>query len=133
MRAEGLSTTTPSAPSTISMSPSRTSSRTLPSATTAGTPMLRATIAVCEVRTAQVGHEGGEAPAAQPSMSAGEISCATTTSGSSPSSLGAIGQHGRGAGQHVQRPFDDLAHVAAALLAQVFVFHGFELLAQDLP
>ncbi|CFP60557.1 Uncharacterised protein [Bordetella pertussis] len=86
MRAEGLSTTTPSAPSTISMSPSRTSSRTLPSATTAGTPMLRATIAVCEVGPPRSVTKAAKRPPRSRSMSAGEISCATTTSGSLPSS-----------------------------------------------
>ena len=45
----GIHTTAPEAPSMISVSPSRTSSRTLPRATTAGTPMLRATMAVWDV------------------------------------------------------------------------------------
>ncbi|MNI60242.1 hypothetical protein D3C73_1154380 [compost metagenome] len=42
-----------------------------------------------------------------------------------------IGQDGRRAGQHMQHPFNYLADVGPAL-AQVFVFHGIELLAQHL-
>ncbi|MNT32297.1 hypothetical protein D3C72_1681700 [compost metagenome] len=68
----------------MSMSPSRTSSRTFPIATTAGTPMLRATIAVWEVGPPRSVTKAAKRPPRRRSMSAGEISWATTTRASSP-------------------------------------------------
>ena len=80
---------------------------------------------------AQVGDEGGEAAAAQAQHVGGRNIVRHDDQGFVAVHMTHVRQHGGCAGQHVQHAFNDLAHVGAAL-AQVLVFHGVELLAQDL-
>jgi hypothetical protein len=82
--------------------------------------------------TAQVRHEGGKAAAPQAQHVGGRNIVGHDHQRVVAAHVGHVGQDGRGASQHMQYPFDDLAHVGPAL-AQVLVFHGVELLAQDLP
>ena len=99
-------------------------------ATTAGTPMLRATMAVWDGAAPEVGDEGGEAAAAQAQHVGGRNIVRHDDQGFVAVHMTHVRQHGGCAGQHAAR-VHDLAHVGAAL-AQVLVFHGVELLAQDL-
>ncbi|CUJ72538.1 Uncharacterised protein [Achromobacter xylosoxidans] len=82
-------------------------------------------------RPAQVGDKGGEASATQAQHVGRRDVVRHHHQRLVAAHVRHVRQDGRGAGQHVQHPLDHLAHVRAAF-AQVFVFHGVELLAQDL-
>jgi hypothetical protein len=80
---------------------------------------------------AQVGDERGEAAAAQAQHVRGRNVVRHDHQRVVATHMRHVGQDGRRAGQHMQHPFNYLADVGPAL-AQVFVFHGIELLAQHL-
>ena len=107
--------------------------------TTAGMSMLRATIAVCEVLPPTSVTKPANTLRLNCSMSAGEMSLATSTSGSSPAlssrrDRAASRRRGAAAPRGEARPqqaLDDLLEVGLAL-AQVLVLHLVELARQHL-
>jgi hypothetical protein len=83
MIGEGSMIITPASPSMMTQSSCRTSWLAVRAPTTAGTSMLRATIAVCEVRPPTSVTKPANTLFLNCSMSAGERSCAISTSGTS--------------------------------------------------
>ncbi len=83
MMGDGSTIITPSSPSMITQSSWRTSWLALRAPTTAGMSMLRATMAVCEVRPPTSVTKPANTLCLNSSMSAGDRSCATSTSGTS--------------------------------------------------
>ncbi len=83
MMGEGSTIITPSSPSMITQSSWRTSWLAPRAPTTAGMSMLRATMAVCELRPPTSVTKPANTLCLNCSMSAGDRSCATSTSGTS--------------------------------------------------
>ena len=93
MMAEGSTIITPASPSMMTQSSWRTSWLALRAPTTAGMSMLRATMAVCEVRPPTSVTKPANTLFLNCSMSAGARSCAISTSGASKASpaVGSVG------------------------------------------
>ena len=135
---EGSTITTPASPSMMTQSSWRISWLASRAPTTAGMSMLRATMAVCEVLPPTSVTKPANTLCLNCSMSAGDRSCATSTSGtstvsSSSRSCCALAARGGGAttgeaaALHApQHALDHLLQVGLAL-AQVVVFHLVEL------
>ena len=88
----GSTITVPASPSMTSQSSWRISRLASRAPTTAGMSMLRATIAVCEVLPPTSVTKPRKTPPFHCSMSAGEMSLATSTSGSPPLAGATIGE-----------------------------------------
>jgi hypothetical protein len=99
--------------------------------TTAGMSMLRATMAVCELRAADVGDEPGEHAALELQHVGGATSLATSTNGSSPpkSRDQVCRREWRAPALCVPAPAARARHLldVGLALAQVLVFHLVEL------
>ena len=128
---------TPASPSITTQSSCRIRRLASRAPTTAGMSMLRATIAVCDVRPPTSVTKPLNTLRLNWSMSAGAMSLATSTSGSSPPKSGGAGAvirfalPSRLALERGQHPLGNLLQVGLAL-AQVLVLHLVELAGQHL-
>ena len=128
---DGSTTTTPASPSMMTQSSCSISWLAERAPTTAGMSMLRATMAVWLVLPPTSVTKPANTLCLNCSMSAGDRSCAISTSGTSTAlscagALLASAHRGGHAAHHAQDAFDHLLQIGLAL-AQVGVFHFVEL------